>query len=104
MPAPVRSPKGSTSTAVPKDTRIAVRVSREQRELLDEASRTEETTLSDFVLQAATQRAQEVLADRRQFHLLPDQWDAFVAMLDRPVVAKPRLAALLGEPTVFDEA
>ncbi|MFI5259766.1 MAG: DUF1778 domain-containing protein [Candidatus Limnocylindrales bacterium] len=91
-------------TAAPaKDSRIAVRVSTEQRALLDEASRAEETTLSDFVLHAATQRAAEILADRHQFHLSPPQWAAFVGLLDRPVATKPRLAALLSEPSVFDE-
>jgi uncharacterized protein (DUF1778 family) len=43
-----------------------------------------------------------VLAERREFLLPPDRWEAFVAMLDRPAVAKPRLRRLLTEPSVLD--
>jgi uncharacterized protein (DUF1778 family) len=86
----------------PKDGRIAVRASREERELIAQASRASATTVSSFVLRASIARAADVLAERREFRLLPDQWDAFVAMLDRPAVAKPRLRQLLTEPSVLD--
>ena len=61
-------------TTKPKAERIALRVSSEEHALLEEASRAEARTLS-----------------------------AFVQMLDRPVAAKPRLAASLRTPTVFDD-
>ncbi len=86
----------------PKDGRIAVRATREERELIAQASRASETTVSDFVLRASIAQAEDVLAERREFRLPPDQWDAFVAMLDRPAVAKPRLRRLLTEPSVLD--
>ena len=60
--------------------------------------------MSAFVLDAATRRAEDVLADRRSFRLPPKEWAAFVEMLDRPVVAKPRLATSLRTPTVFDDS
>jgi uncharacterized protein (DUF1778 family) len=88
----------------PKAERIALRVSSEEHSLLEEASRVEGRTLSAFVLDAAARRAEDVLADRRSFRLPPEQWDAFVAMLDRPVVAKPRLAASLRAETIFDDS
>jgi uncharacterized protein (DUF1778 family) len=86
----------------PKDGRIAVRASREERELIALASRASATTVSNFVLRASIAQAADVLAERREFRLPPDQWDAFVAMLDRPAVAKPRLRRLLREPSVLD--
>lgn len=86
----------------PKDERIAVRASHEERELIAQASRASATTVSDFVLRASLARAEDVLAERREFRLPPDQWDAFVAMLDRPPVARPRLRRLLTEPSVLD--
>lgn len=89
------------STISTKADRIALRLSREQHELLAEASRIERTSLSAFVLDAATRRAEDVLADRRQFHLPDPQWDAFVAMLDRPIQDRPDLRALLSRPSVF---
>jgi uncharacterized protein (DUF1778 family) len=81
-----------------------VRVSREQRALLDDASRAQETTVSEFVLGAATRAAEDVLADRRRFVLDEPDWAAFAAALDRAPRDLPRLRSLLSSPSVLDEA
>jgi uncharacterized protein (DUF1778 family) len=86
----------------PKDQRITVRVSSAQRDLLNEASRAEDTTLSEFILDAATSRAEDVLADRRFFTLANQDYGAFLALLDSPVENRPRLRRLLAEPSVFE--
>ena len=93
----------SNATAHGKDQRITMRISSTQRELLTRASRTEETTLTEFILGAATTRAEDVLADRRLFTLEAPEYKAFLAVLDRPVQDKPRLRRLLAEPSVFGE-
>ena len=85
-----------------KEARIALRVSNDQKTLLDEASRAEGTTLSEFLLQSATRHAEDVLADRRRFLLDAKQLAQLTELLDRPAVAKPRLGRLLAEPSVFD--
>jgi uncharacterized protein (DUF1778 family) len=85
-----------------KDERIAVRASHAQRDLIARASRVSSTTVSDFVLKASLQRAEDVLADRREFRLPDAQWSALVAMLDRPPTERPRLRRLLTEPSVLD--
>lgn len=85
------------STRKAKDDNIHFRVSAEERTLLAEASRVEDLTLTDFIRDAATRRAEEVLAEQRVFRLPQEQWDAFVAMLDRPVRRKPRLVQFLKE-------
>lgn len=90
------------TSARPKNERIALRVSSAQRVLLDEASRAEETTLSEFVLHAAIRRAEDVLADRRRFLLSEDAWKAFVDLLDRPAVEKPRLRRLMTTPSILE--
>lgn len=94
----------SNAAAHGKDQRITVRISSAQRELLARASRTEETTLSEFILDAATTRAEDVLADRRLFTLDTPESKAFLAVLDRPVQDKPRLRRLLADPSVFGES
>jgi uncharacterized protein (DUF1778 family) len=86
-----------------KDQRITMRITPSQRDLLTEASRTAETTLSEFILDAATSRAEDVLADRRLFILEPVDYEAFIAILDRPVQDKPRLRKLLTETSIFDD-
>ena len=80
-----------------KSERIALRVSESQRDLLYEASRATASTLSDFVLGAASRAAADVLADRQAFVLPAERWDAFVEILDRPERSLPRLRALLAE-------
>ena len=85
-----------------KGERIAVRASHAERELIAQASRLSATTLSDFVLRASIARAEDVLAERREFVLPTEQWNAFVAMLDRQPVDRPRLRRLLTEPSVLE--
>jgi Uncharacterized protein conserved in bacteria len=86
-----------------KNQRITVRISSAQRDLLTKASRTAETTLTEFILDAATTRAEDVLADRRLFTLGIADYQAFLEVLDRPVQDKPRLRLLLAEPSVFGD-
>ena len=101
-PAAASTPRGATRKA--KDDSIHFRVSAEERLILAEASRTEDRTLTDFIREAATRRAQDILADRRVFRLPPEQWDAFAAMLDRPTRPKPRLAAFLREQSALNDS
>lgn len=88
----------------PKDGRIALRVSTVERDLIEQASTVLSTTVSDFMLRASLARASEILADRREFRLPPDEWDAFVALLDQPPNADdmPRLRRLLTSPSVLE--
>ena len=85
-----------------KSERIALRVSESQRDLLYEASRASASTLSDFVLGAATRAAADVLADRTTFVLPPERWNAFVDLLDRDARPTPGLAAFLARPSILD--
>ena len=87
-----------------RDGRIELRVSSTKRDLIEQASELAATTVSDFVLRATLVRASDILAERREFRLPPDRWDAFVAMLDQPPAAadKPRPRRLLTEPSVLD--
>jgi uncharacterized protein (DUF1778 family) len=86
-----------------KTERIGLRVSVAQREMLSKASKAESTTLTEFILDAATTRAQDVLADRSAFKLNQESFAAFVELLDRPVVDMPRLRARLAAASPFDD-
>ncbi|QFG21869.1 DUF1778 domain-containing protein [Actinomadura sp. WMMB 499] len=80
-----------------KDERINVRVDAEQKSLLEAASEVEHTSVSAFVLSAATSAAADVLADRRAFTLDADAWTAFDEALNRPAHAVEGLRELLNE-------
>lgn len=86
-----------------KTERLDLRVSREQKQLLEEAATYLERSVTEFVVQAASVAARDVMADRTQFVLSPDQWAAFSEAIDREPRYLPRLAALLAEPSVHDK-
>ena len=44
----------------------------------------------------------EWLLIRSYFALSAEAWDELLTLLDRPAAAKPRIAALLAEPSVLD--
>ena len=78
-----------------KDSRLAVRLTSEQRARVDQAAAAEGRTVTEFAVAALSERAGHVLADRRLFPLDSEQWDRFCALLDQPVRSLPRLAELL---------
>jgi uncharacterized protein (DUF1778 family) len=84
-----------------KEDRLELRLQPTQRRLLDEAAQASAMSTSAFVLSHATAAAQTVLADRTQFVLPDDRWDAFTALLERDERPQPELAAFLARPTVF---
>lgn len=81
-----------------KDERINLRVDAAQKSLLEAASDAEHTSVSAFVLSAATAAAANVLADRRAFTLDADAWKAFDEALDRPEREVPGLRDLMSGP------
>lgn len=93
----------STASRATKTERLDLRVSREQKRLLEEAATYMDRTVTDFVVQAASIAARDVMADRTRFVLAPEQWAAFSKMIDREPRYLPRLAALLAGPTVLDK-
>lgn len=85
-----------------KTERFAVRLTAEQDALIRQAAEAEGTDLTNFTVTATLAHARDVLADRRLFAVDDEAWEKFMEVLERPVSAKPRLAALFAEPTVFD--
>lgn len=78
-----------------KESRLAVRLTSDQRARVDQAAAAEGRTVTEFAIAALSERAGHVLADRRVFPLGSEQWDRFAELLDQPVVSRPRLAELL---------
>lgn len=81
-----------------KADRIEVRATEEQVAAIRAAATASGKTVSAFVLDAAYVQAQHDLADRRHFVLSPAQWDAFVAILNRPSKVDLRLRRLFEKP------
>jgi uncharacterized protein (DUF1778 family) len=90
-----------TSTPSSREARITMRATARQRALIQQAADALDTSVTDFVLDSASAAAERVLADRRWFTLTSHDWEEFQTLLERPVVEKPRLAALVNEPSPF---
>lgn len=85
-----------------KSQRINLRATERQEAILRSAAEASHASLTDFILGSAVDHAERILADRRWFTATPEQYDAFVALLDRPVDTT-KLAALAARPSIFDE-
>jgi len=93
MPRPTRTRRVS---------RLNLRATARQKRLFETAASRRGVTVTEFVLESAQNRAEEILAEERHFVLPPERWRAFVAALDRPARAKPRLRRLLREPSILE--
>ncbi len=74
---------------------VNLRISRNQKSLIDRAAQALGRTRSDFMLEAACREAESVLLDRRYFALPAEAFHRFMAMLDKPPSSNPRLRRLL---------
>jgi uncharacterized protein (DUF1778 family) len=85
-----------------RSEKLDLRLTRSAKRALQAAAAASRRSVSEFVLESALARADETLADRRNFGLNATQWKAFQAALDAPPRALPRLERLLKEPGFFD--
>ena len=69
-----------------RDAAINLRAQPEQRDLIDQAASLLRKNRSDFMLEAACDKAQAVLLDQVFFSLDAAKFQAFNAMLDAPPI------------------
>ena len=86
-----------------RDARFNIRAKDEEKALVEQAARASHMTTSQFVVQAALASAEEVLAEQTRFALPPEEWDSFVAALDRPARDIPELKEAASKPSPFSE-
>jgi len=67
-----------------KNERLEIRLDPSEQRLLEQAAAAEHLSVSAFLLRAATQRAEEVLAQRSVIHLSPQGAAALTEALARP--------------------
>ena len=80
-----------------KTSRIELRATEDDRDLLDRAAAALGTDRSSFLLSQGRLAAQRVLADREQF-VLDEEWERINS---RPARSLPGLARLLERPSPF---
>ncbi len=65
------------------------------RSLIDRAAKIAHRNRTEFVLEAAIQRAEEVILDQRLITVDEKRFERFVAALDAPPASNPRLQRLM---------
>ena len=78
-----------------RDAAINLRARIDQRELIDQAASLTGKTRSDFMLEAACEKAQSVLLDQVFFRLDEQRFQQFCQQLEAPVTANLGLERLL---------
>lgn len=99
---PAQKPRSKKPLRAAATERLNLRATRPQTDLLQEAAREMQTTLSAFIVESSCLRAEEVLASRQHFEIKPAGWNQFMAALDRPAQPKPGLRKLLTQPSVLE--
>ena len=78
-----------------RETTINLRAPAAQRALIDRAAQAQGKSRTDFMLEAACEKAQQVLLDRTVFALDARRFRRFVELLDAPVDTSQALTRLL---------
>jgi uncharacterized protein (DUF1778 family) len=78
-----------------RDAAINLRALPGQRDLIDHAASLLGKNRSDFMLEAACERAQAVVLDQVFFNLNADQFKRFTDLLDAPASPNPGLERLM---------
>jgi uncharacterized protein (DUF1778 family) len=84
-----------------KEERLQIRVNPAEKRLLEQAAQSAHLSVSAFVLQAASQQAEELLAERQAITLTPEAAEAFAEALSDPARVNARLRAALKRPQKF---
>lgn len=82
------------STPSSRSARLGLRATPEQEAVLRRASEVAHKSLTDFVLDAACQAAEQTLLDQRLFMVSGAQYQSLLELLDRPESDNPGLADL----------
>jgi uncharacterized protein (DUF1778 family) len=85
-----------------RDRRFQLRATAREETLIKVAAERRGVNVTDFILSAAREKAEETLADQTRFVLNDAQWKQFMEALDRPPRGKPRLRKLLAESHVAE--
>ncbi len=82
---------------------INIRARVRQRDLIDQAAERLGRSRSDFMLDAACNRAEDVLLDQAFFTVTARTFEKFKALLDRPLPPTDKLRRLLKTKAPWDK-
>jgi uncharacterized protein (DUF1778 family) len=80
---------------------LSVRVSPDERALLEAAAKSARASLSDFVRRKAVEAAEMEFLERRVVTIAAEDWDRFEAWVDSPAKDVPGLRKLAASPPAW---
>lgn len=84
-----------------KEETIKLRITAQQKALIDRAAEINGITRSAFVLNAALGEAEETIKDRTTFYLSESEWVAFNEALDSPPQQNDKIIKMLNAKTLW---
>lgn len=87
-----------------RETTINLRAPSAQRALIDQAAHLAGKSRTDFMLEAACEKAQQLLLDRTVFALDAAGFQRFAELLDAPLENREALARLLARRAAWEPA
>ena len=84
-------------------TVINLRTPPAQRELIDRAARLQGKSRTDFMLEASSEKAQQVLLDQTLFTVDSKQHKAFVKLMDAPLTGNSKVMRLLAKRSPWEK-
>ncbi len=105
MPKPPQSQTTKIKDQVLNQTRdlsINIRISQKQRDVIDRAATLQGKSRSEFMLESAHQKAQDVLLDRCLFDVDAERFQQFMDRLDAPILPNDNLRQLLTTKAPWD--
>jgi len=93
--------EATTESRTAKTSRINLRTTERQEQVIRRAARATEHTMSDFILDSAVEHAHQVLADRRWFSASEEQFREFVRLLNAPLPSTSKFDKLFARPSRF---
>ena len=82
-------------------TVLSVRVSQQERAILEAASEQANTSLSDFVRRKAVDGAESDMLERRIVTIAAKDWEAFESWASRPAQEIPAIRELATKPPTW---
>jgi uncharacterized protein (DUF1778 family) len=85
-----------------REVTINIRAKQSQRDFIDQAAKIQGKSRSEFMLETAYQKAQDVILSHCFFGLDEGKFQKFVALLDAPPMQNEKLQALLTTKSPWD--
>jgi len=82
---------------------INLRTPAAQRELIDRAAQLQGKSRTEFMLEASREKAQQVLLDQTLFSVTPEQYEAFLALMEAPLIDNAALQRLLAKRSPWEQ-